>query len=35
MYVFNILVLHLMLLMRGGDKSDDEGQEQVVDAQDT
>ena len=33
---FNILVLHLMLLMRGEeDKSYDEGQEQVVDTQDT
>ena len=32
---FNILVLHLMLLMKGEDKSDDEGKEQVVDIQDT
>ena len=28
---FNILVLCLMLLMRGEDKSDNEGQEQVSD----
>ena len=33
---FNILVLHLMLLMMGRKiKSNDEGQEQVVDTQDT
>ena len=32
---FNILVLCLMLLMRGEDKSDNEGQEQCSDNLDT